>query len=72
MVKNGHGFFRLYQERRAILCARANQAFDYTFLLHNCQCLIKICAYSRVTIKQTAVCEHLKGIFTYTRNKKGT
>ena len=35
------------------LCA--NKTFDYTFVLHNCLCLIKICAYSHVTIKQTAV-----------------
>ena len=35
------------------LCA--NKTFDYTFVLHNCLCLIKICAYSHVTIKQRAV-----------------
>ena len=35
--------------------ANPNQTFDYTFLIYNCLCLIKICANSHVTIKQAAV-----------------
>ena len=35
--------------------AHANKTCDYTFLLHNFLCLIYVCAYSHVTIKQKAV-----------------
>ena len=37
---------------------RVNQPFDYTFLLNNCLCLIKIRVYSHVTVKQTTVIDY--------------
>ena len=59
----------LFYERRAIACARTHKRksviyhmsksnFDYTFFLHNCLCLIKICAYFHVAMKQTAVVDY--------------
>ena len=52
-----HSHAPTYAQKRleVSLIARANQTFDYTFLLPKCMCLIKICAYSHVTIVQTAV-----------------
>ena len=65
---------RPFQERHAIphACAhtctkafrivrkseRANQIFDYTFLLHNCLCLPDIYVHFHVTIKQTVVLDY--------------
>ena len=44
--------------RSVIKIACVNQTFDCTFLITNCLCLIKICAYSHVIIKQTAVIDY--------------
>ena len=38
--------------------ACANQTSDYTFLLQNCPCLIKICANSHIPIEQDAVVDY--------------
>ena len=38
--------------------ARANRTLDYMLLLLSFMCLIKMCAYSHVTIIQTAVIDY--------------
>ena len=37
--------------------------FDYTFILDDCLCLIKICAYSHITIIKGCVCYFIKFLF---------
>ena len=45
-----------FRKRHAIACA--NQTFDYMLFLLNCLRLIKICAYSHVTITQAAATDY--------------
>ena len=39
--------------------------FDYTFILDDCLCLIKICAYSHITIIKACVRYFIKFLFFY-------